>query len=66
VSQSSITSKEARVPSSPMPVQELLWHSTVIMTMRYSHTNLEAKVKAVNSICSDKVVTMTPKRRKTA
>jgi hypothetical protein len=49
-----------------MTVKELLGHSTVIMTMRYSHTNLEAKVKAVNSICSDKVVTMTPKRRKTA
>lgn len=49
-----------------MTVKELLGHSTVIMTMRYSHTNLEAKVKAVNSIGSDKVVTMTPRRRKSA
>jgi integrase len=42
-------------------VKELLGHSTIVVTMRYAHTNDEAKVNAVKTINSDRVVTMTPK-----
>jgi len=46
-------------------VKELLGHSTIVVTMRYAHTNDEAKVKAVKSVGgSDRVVTMTPKPRR--
>ncbi len=45
-------------------VKELLGHSTIVVTMRYAHTNDEAKLKAVRAICSDKVVTMTPRPRR--
>jgi integrase len=46
-------------------VKELLGHSTVVVTMRYAHTNDEAKAKAVKSVNSDRVVTMSPKPRRT-
>jgi integrase len=45
-------------------VKELLGHSTIVVTMRYAHTNDEAKIKAVKGIRSDKVVTMIPKPRR--
>jgi integrase len=45
-------------------VKELLGHSTILVTMRYAHTNEEAKIKAVQSLSSDKVVTVTPKPRR--
>jgi integrase len=46
-------------------VQELLGHSTVTMTMRYAHTNLQAKQAAVKVLapCSDNLVTMPRKAR---
>ena len=46
-------------------VQELLGHSTVTMTMRYAHTNLQAKQAAVKALapCSDNLVTMPRKSR---
>jgi site-specific recombinase XerD len=43
-------------------VKELLGHSDVKVTVRYTHTSRDAKVKAVRSITpagSDKVVTIT-------
>jgi integrase len=46
-------------------VKELLGHSTVVVTMRYAHTNNEAKAKAVKTINSDRVVTVRPKPRRT-
>lgn len=45
-------------------VKELLGHSNIIVTMRYAHTNDEAKIKAVKGIRSDKVVAMIPKPRR--
>lgn len=46
-------------------VKELLGHSTIVVTMRYAHTNDEAKVKAVKSVGgSDRVVTVMPKPRR--
>ena len=48
-------------------VKEFLGHSTVVTTMRYAHTNLEAKSKAVARLStSDKVVTVPSKRPKSA
>jgi integrase len=48
-------------------VKELLGHSTVTVTMRYTHTNHDLKAQAVQSLIwgSDKVVTLNPERRKT-
>jgi len=46
-------------------VKELLGHSTIVVTMRYAHTNDEAKVKAVKGIGSVKPVTVIPKPRRT-
>jgi hypothetical protein len=34
-------------------VKELLGHSTVVVTMRYTHTNLDSKVAAVGKLESD-------------
>jgi integrase len=34
-------------------VKELLGHSTVIVTMRYTHTNLDSKVRAVGKLAGD-------------
>ena len=46
-------------------VKELLGHSTIVVTMRYAHTNDEAKVNAVKSVTgSDRIVTMRPKARR--
>lgn len=44
-------------------VKELLGHSTVLVTMRYLHPNLEAKVQAVAKLAAncDKSVTVRPK-----
>ena len=45
--------------------KELLGHSTIVVTMRYAHTNDEAKEKAVKSVSgSDRVVTMMAKPRR--
>jgi integrase len=45
-------------------VKELLGHSTITVTMRYAHTNQEAKERAVKSASSRyKVVTVTPRKR---
>ena len=46
-------------------VKELLGHSTVVVTMRYAHTNDEAKASAVDAINSYIPVTVTPKPRRT-
>jgi integrase len=47
-------------------VKELLGHSTIVVTMRYAHTNDETKTRAVNAISSgDRIVTVTPKPRRT-
>jgi site-specific recombinase XerD len=34
-------------------VKELLGHSAVIVTMRYTHTNLDSKVRAVGKLAGD-------------
>ncbi len=48
-------------------VKELLGHSTIVVTMRYAHSNAETKARAVAKLgSSDKVVTVLPRRRKTA
>ena len=48
-------------------VKELLGHSTVVTTMRYAHTNQEAKARGVALLStSDKVVTVPSKRSKPA
>ena len=43
-----------------MTVQQLLGHSTVIVTMRYTHTNLDSKRAAVEKLAPhcDKSVTV--------
>jgi integrase len=47
-------------------VKELMGHSTVLVTMRYAHTNEEAKIQAVMTIKGcDRPVTVTPKPRRT-
>src|SRR6185295_10633703 len=47
-------------------VKELLGHSTIVVTMRYAHTNDETKVRAVNGISrGDNFATVTPKPRRT-
>jgi integrase len=40
-------------------VQQLLGHSTVTVTMRYTHTNLDSKKAAVAKLCDD-LVTIAP------
>jgi hypothetical protein len=44
-------------------VQQLLGHSTVTVTMRYTHTNLDSKRAAVAKLVSfgDNLVTVAPK-----
>jgi hypothetical protein len=46
-----------------MTVKELLGHSTVIVTMRYTHTNLDSKVAAVAKLERnwDNLATVRPK-----
>jgi integrase len=47
-------------------VKELLGHSTIVVTMRYAHTNVEAKERAVLALgTSAKPVTVIPKPRRT-
>jgi integrase len=46
-------------------VKELLGHSTILVTMRYAHTNLDAKRRAVLALgTSAKLVTVLPKPRR--
>jgi integrase len=47
-------------------VKELLGHSTVTVTMRYAHTNMDSKRDAVQNLVPkcDNSVTMTPKSRR--
>jgi integrase len=46
-------------------VKELLGHSTVTVTMRYAHTNHEAKARAVAQLkSSHKMVTVVPRKQK--
>ena len=49
-------------------MKELLGHSDIKTTMRYAHTNREAKTSAVRRLggSSDKVVTMTGPVKKPA
>jgi integrase len=48
-------------------VKELLGHSTINVTMRYAHSNLDAKARAVARLrSSDKIVTIVPRTRKRA
>jgi integrase len=46
-------------------VKELLGHSTITVTMRYAHSNIDAKTRAVNGLkrC-DKTVTVVPRKWK--
>jgi integrase len=46
-------------------VKELLGHSTITVTMRYAHSNIDAKTRAVNGLkrC-DKTVTVVPRKSK--
>jgi CobQ/CobB/MinD/ParA family nucleotide binding protein len=47
-------------------VKELLGHSTIVVTMRYAHTNVEAKERAVLALGTRaKPVTVLPKPRRT-
>jgi integrase len=47
-------------------VKELLGHSTIVVTMRYAHTNDETKTRAIKNVgSSDRVVTVMPKPRRT-
>jgi integrase len=47
-------------------LEELLGHSTITVTMRYAHTNDEAKAKAVSAVSGDSVrmVAVIPKPRR--
>jgi integrase len=46
-------------------VKELLGHSSIVVTMRYAHSNDETKARAVEKLkSSDKTVTVLPRRRK--
>jgi site-specific recombinase XerD len=49
-------------------VKELLGHSSVSVTMRYAHTNHDAKERAVQLLDegSDKIVTIDQKQRRKA
>ena len=48
-------------------VKELLGHANISVTMRYAHSNDEAKRRAVERLGSgDKVVTVVPRRAKVA
>ena len=48
-----------------MTVKELLGHSTITTTMRYAHSNHDAKARAVAKLpTSDKIVTVVPRKRK--
>jgi site-specific recombinase XerC len=44
-------------------VKELLGHSTVIVTMRYTHTNLDSKVQAVEKLAGDCYNPATPRTK---
>ncbi len=48
-------------------VKELLGHSTIVVTMRYAHSNDEAKRRAISKLpTSDKIVTIVPRAWKKA
>jgi site-specific recombinase XerD len=48
-------------------VKELLGHSNITTTMRYAHSNDEAKRKAVSRLTTgDKIVTIVPRTAKVA
>ena len=44
-------------------VKELLGHSTVIITMRYTHTNLDSKVRSVGKLAGDCYNPATPRTK---
>ncbi|MBZ5596016.1 MAG: hypothetical protein LAP39_27550 [Acidobacteriia bacterium] len=56
-----LSSRRMTFASLPEPLEALLGHSTISVTMRYARTNQEAKVRAVEKVAgsSDKTVTMT-------
>jgi hypothetical protein len=43
-----------------MTVKELLGHSTVTVTMRYTHSNLDSKVAAVGKLAGSCYIPATP------
>lgn len=58
-------SRLLRNGSDIVTVKELLGHSTVVVTMRYAHTNDEAKSRAVKALkASDRIVTVRAKPRR--
>lgn len=61
-------SRLTRAGADLVTVKELLGHSAVSVTMRYAHTNRDAKVQAVKLLNqdSDKVVTLGAGKKKTA
>ena len=61
-------SRLTRAGADLVTVKEFLGHSSISVTMRYAHTNREAKIRAVKLLnqSSDKVVTIDPMKKKTA
>jgi len=59
-------SRLTRAGADLVTVKELLRHSAVSVTMRYTHTNRDSKIRAVKLLnqSSGKVVTLHPKKKK--
>ena len=64
----SFASRLTQAGADLVTVKELLGHSTISVTMRYAHTNRDAKTRAVRLLAnrSDKVVTVAGSVKKPA
>ena len=59
--------EESRCSGRPVTVKELLGHATINTTMRYAHSNHEAKARAVAKLPTcDTPVTVVPRKAKKA